>query len=136
MTSCRWQPKPLQPEHLRILFCQDVGDSNKTILYDSDYFLNSETNSRSPPNNTTPMARSWNGSQIHNSSSGRSNMDIVSSFKDQRHDWRPSYMRTMPSLSISDLNQPNSSGSNSHRQVSTTLTHINIHCNTKQMNIQ
>ncbi|KAI7875535.1 folliculin-interacting protein middle domain-containing protein [Mucor mucedo] len=54
------------------------------------------------------MARSWNGSQAHNS--GRANME-VGSFKDQRHDWRPSYMRTMPSLSISDQNQQNN-----HRQ--------------------
>lgn len=104
----RWEPNALQQDHLRILFCQDVGDSNKTILYDSDYFLNIENGSRSPPANT-PMARSWNGSQAHNS--GRPNME-VGSFKDQRHDWRPSYMRTMPSLSISDQNQHNN-----HRQV-------------------
>lgn len=104
----RWQPNTLEQEHLRILFCQDIGDSNKTVLYDSDYFLNIENGSRSPPANT-PMARSWNGSQLHNS--GRTQME-VGSFKDQRHDWRPSYMRTMPSLSISDQNQQNN-----HRQV-------------------
>lgn len=45
------------------------------------------------------MARSWNGSQCHGS--GRNSLEL-GSFKDQRHDWRPSYMRTMPSLSISD----------------------------------
>lgn len=113
LESQSWQPTELKQEHLRILFCQDVGDSNKTILYDSDYFLNSEMNSRSPPSNTTPLARSWNGSQqIHTvSTTSRANMEI-GSFKDQRHDWRPSYMRTMPSLSTSsDQNQHNT-----HRQ--------------------
>ncbi|GAA5809040.1 hypothetical protein MFLAVUS_002443 [Mucor flavus] len=86
----------------------DVGDSNKTILYDSDYFLNTETDSRSPPPPNTPMARSWNGSQLHSS---RPNMD-VGSFKDQRHDWRPSYMRTMPSLSVDPNQQSNYRQSN------------------------
>jgi hypothetical protein len=95
----RWQAKALQQDHLRILFCQDVGDSNKTILYDSDYFSSNDIgNSRSPPNSNN-MARSWNGSQFQGS--GRNSLEL-GSFKDQRHDWRPSYMRTMPSLSISD----------------------------------
>jgi hypothetical protein len=92
----RWQPKALQQDHLRILFCQDVGDSNKTILYDSDYYSN---DSRSPPTSGN-MARSWNGSNQFQGS-GRNSLEL-GSFKDQRHDWRPSYMRTMPSLSISD----------------------------------
>lgn len=52
---------------------------------------------------TNTLARSWNGSQYQSSSSsGRSSGMELGSFKDQRHDWRPSYMRTMPSLSLSD----------------------------------
>ncbi|CEP09566.1 hypothetical protein [Parasitella parasitica] len=88
-----WQPAQLQQDHLRVLFCQDVGDSNKTILYDSDYFLNNNDAG-------SALARSWNGSQ-YQSSSRHGGMEL-GSFKDQRHDWRPSYMRTMPSLTLSD----------------------------------
>ncbi|KAK4518929.1 uncharacterized protein ATC70_009156 [Mucor velutinosus] len=94
MNDIGWHPTELKQEHLRVLFCQDVGDSNKTILYDSDYYVN---NSEA----ASTLARSWNGSQYHSSSSRNGGMEL-GSFKDQRHDWRPSYMRTMPSLSLSD----------------------------------
>ncbi|CAO0798560.1 unnamed protein product [Mucor circinelloides] len=90
-----WQPTELKQEHLRVLFCQDVGDSNKTILYDSDYYVNTSEAA-------STLARSWNGSQYQSFSSGRNGSMELGSFKDQRHDWRPSYMRTMPSLSLSD----------------------------------
>lgn len=78
-----------------MLFCQDVGDSNKTILYDSDH-TSTTSMTRSPPNS---IARSWNGSQTQTPS--RLSLEI-GSFKDQRHDWKPSYLRTMPPLSASD----------------------------------
>jgi hypothetical protein len=81
----------LKEDNVRILFCQDAGESNKTILYDSDYY--SSDTKGSPP--ATPMARSWNGSQHQ---MGKTKLE-VGSLKD---DWRPSYMRTMPSLSIPD----------------------------------
>ncbi|RCH80130.1 Folliculin-interacting protein 1, partial [Rhizopus stolonifer] len=89
-----WQPSDLKEDHLRVLFCQDIGESNKTILYDSDCSLNESSSGHSH----TPLAQSWNGSQAY--SPGK-NMEL-GSFKDTRHDWRPSYMRAMPSLSISD----------------------------------
>lgn len=96
LLKIRWQPTNLQEDHLRVLFCQDVGDSNKTILYDSDQFSSPNNTTRSPPSS---MARSWNGSQVQNTS--RLSIEL-GSFKDQRHDWRPSYLRTMPPLSGSE----------------------------------
>lgn len=46
------------------------------------------------------MSRSWNGSQEQANTSLE-----IGSFKDQRHDWRPSYLRTMPSSPQSRIQQ-------------------------------
>ena len=71
---------------IRILFCQDAGETNKTILYDSNHGISASpvipanskrtTNSNNTATPRGGMARSWNGSEGFYSSktmSGRTN---------------------------------------------------------------
>ncbi|CEG81105.1 hypothetical protein RMATCC62417_15344 [Rhizopus microsporus] len=83
-----WQPQTIQQDHVRIIFCQDAGESNKTILFDSDY------NHTTSNTNTASMAHSWNDERIIKPTSLESS-HTSSSFHSRNH----AYMRTMPSLS-------------------------------------
>ncbi|RCH89519.1 Folliculin-interacting protein 1, partial [Rhizopus stolonifer] len=86
-----WEPQTLDQQDVRIIFCQDGGESNKTILYDSG---NSHTHKST---NRAPMAHSWNDNRIksnpgsnptsasYQSKHQRTYMKTISSLSDQRH---------------------------------------------------
>ncbi|KAI7862076.1 folliculin-interacting protein middle domain-containing protein [Spinellus fusiger] len=89
-----WSPLPLKEGHIRILFCQDAGESNKTVLYDSELSAAMAQEAMRTP---TEMAHSWNGSQRQ--ALGRVSLDMDSLLGKNR-DFRPHSLRTTPSLSM------------------------------------
>ncbi|OAD66439.1 hypothetical protein PHYBLDRAFT_183874 [Phycomyces blakesleeanus NRRL 1555(-)] len=91
-----WSPIPLKEGHIRILFCQDAGDSNKTVLYDSDLPAILAQDARTP----TEMARSWNGNQLQ-ALTGRVNLEM-DSLIGRRQEFKPHSLRATPSLSMHD----------------------------------
>ncbi|KAI9013355.1 folliculin-interacting protein middle domain-containing protein [Phycomyces nitens] len=91
-----WAPIPLKEGHIRILFCQDAGESNKTVLYDSDLPPSLAQDARTP----TEMARSWNGNQLQ-ALTGRVNLEM-DSLIGRRQDFKPHSLRATPSLSMHD----------------------------------
>ena len=107
---------PLADGQVRILLCQDAGDSNKTILYDSCHGLAPSpivpAKKSSNTRGAAGIARSWNGNdEFH---SGRRSNALFG--YDRRTECRPSSMRMVsPSLPLSD--HPTASPHRHHRQV-------------------
>ncbi|KAI9490447.1 folliculin-interacting protein middle domain-containing protein [Zychaea mexicana] len=124
-----WCPIPLGESQVRVLFCQDAGDSNKTILYDSNHGISVSpvipANSKRGATTTRGgMARSWNGSDVFLSkaASSRGNSSLLGSLTDRRSDYaRPSSMRTQPSFATYDNRGSPSSPQRHHRQASRRL---------------
>ncbi|KAI9274227.1 folliculin-interacting protein middle domain-containing protein [Sporodiniella umbellata] len=82
-----WEPQKLDLQDVRILFCQDSGESNKTVLYDSEHNRVQKNESRGQ------MAHSWNDNRIKsNTGPGTTSMSFQ-----PKH--QHGYMKTMPSLS-------------------------------------
>ncbi|KAI9278908.1 folliculin-interacting protein middle domain-containing protein [Phascolomyces articulosus] len=130
-----WCPIPLGESQIRVLFCQDAGDANKTILYDSNHGISATpiipVNSKRTSTATRGgMARSWNGSDGFHSSktaSGRTNSllgsltDRSSSSSSNINNTRPSSMRGTPSSLHDNTRGSPSSLHRHHRQASRRL---------------
>ncbi|KAI9310984.1 folliculin-interacting protein middle domain-containing protein [Dichotomocladium elegans] len=104
-----WSPAPLADGQVRILFCQDAGDTNKTILYDSSHGLmlspiipakhqqQQQRNSSYAGSGRISggIARSWNGNDGFR----------ANALLDRRNDCRPSSMRAPQSIPLGSDNQ-------------------------------
>ncbi|KAI8370554.1 folliculin-interacting protein middle domain-containing protein [Radiomyces spectabilis] len=93
-----WCPTPIKENHVRVLFCQDAGECNKVILYDSDY-ATSTASSKNPLN--SELARSWNGTSLHHTLTNRANLE-GGSLVDRKQEFGPSSMRAVPSMGMPD----------------------------------
>ncbi|KAI9282210.1 folliculin-interacting protein middle domain-containing protein [Sporodiniella umbellata] len=66
---------------MRVILCQDGGDANKTVLYDSDHPTH-------PCTSTAPMAHSWNDNRIKSGSRQPAYRRTMTSLSDHRHNNR------------------------------------------------